>query len=282
MNANLPWLGEVAEQLRRSTVQVQLEGERGGGSGIIWKPDGLIVTNAHVARAGRATVELWDGRSLPAAVTSTDARRDLAALRVEASGLPAATAADSANLRAGEVVVAVGNPLGFVGALSTGVVHAVGPLGGLGNRTWVQADVRLAPGNSGGPLADARGRVIGVNTMIAGGLALAVPSNTVARFLAQGAAPSLGVVIRPVPLTERSFGLLVLEVNGGSAAERASLLPGDLLVSVEGRPFRAYDDLGDAIERRGGVIQIQFRRGDRTKLREVTVNCNYGVRAEAA
>ncbi len=154
--------GEVAEQLRRSTVQVLSE-RRGAGSGVIWTEDGLIVTNAHVARSDRPRVELWDGRELEGEVTARDSRRDLAALRVAASALPAATAGDSGALRPGELVLAVGNPLGFIGALTTGVVHALGPLRGLGRQPWVQAAVRLAPGNSGGPLANALGRVIGLN-----------------------------------------------------------------------------------------------------------------------
>jgi serine protease Do len=144
--------GEVAELLRRSTVQITVgRGSRGSGSGVIWNPEGLIVTNAHVAQGDRAHVELWDGRGFEAEVTARDACRDLAALRIHAQQLPAASPGDSTALRAGELVVAVGNPLGFIGALTTGVVHAVGPVRGLGRQTWVQAAVRLAPGNSGGP-----------------------------------------------------------------------------------------------------------------------------------
>src|SRR5262245_10604379 len=192
--------GEVAERLRRSTVHVARS-----GSGVIWGSAGLIITNAHVARAPKLRVELWDGRSFEGDVVARDPRRDLASLRIPASGLPALTAGASSALRVGELVVAVGNPLGFVGALTTGVVHAL-------TRRWVHADVRLAPGNSGGPLADAQGRVIGINTMIAGGLALAVPSNSVAQFLRRGAEGiGLGVVVRPVP-----DGMLVLEVQPGS------------------------------------------------------------------
>ncbi|MEY2394388.1 MAG: hypothetical protein QOF94_733, partial [Acidobacteriaceae bacterium] len=175
--------GEVAETLRRSTVQVSSRG-RGFGCGVILSADGLIVTNAHVVRASHAQVKLWDGRTLEAAVTSLDLTRDLAALLASGSGLPAATLADSSKARVGELVLAVGNPLGFVGALSTGIIHAAGSVRGLGMSSWLQADVQLAPGNSGGPLADAQGRVLGINTMVAGGLALAIPSNDVARFLA--------------------------------------------------------------------------------------------------
>ncbi len=104
--------GEVAERLRRSTVQI-VEGRRGSGSGVIWDAGGVIVTNAHVASRDRTRVELWDGRSFEGQVTSRDVRRDLAVVKIPADGLPAAAPGDSASLRAGELVVAVGNPLGF-------------------------------------------------------------------------------------------------------------------------------------------------------------------------
>jgi serine protease Do len=265
----------VAERLRRSTVQVHAGRERGSGSGVIWSQDGLIVTNAHVARADRAQVELWDGRSFEAEVTTRDARRDLVSLRISARALPAATPGDSSALRPGELVVAVGNPLGFIGALTTGVVHALGPLAGLGRQSWVQAAVRLAPGNSGGPLADAEGRVIGLNTMVAsGGLALAVPSNTVTDFLRRGTSGvTLGVTVRPVLLEDRrSVGLLVLEVATGGAAAAASLLIGDVLLGANGDRFRSVDDLSDAIETApGGILTLRFVRGERRKEREVAV-----------
>ena len=277
--------GEVAERLRRSTVQVHAGRERGSGSGVIWNQDGLIVTNAHVARTDRARVELWDGRAFNAEVTARNARRDLVSLRIPARALPAATPGDSSALRPGELVVAVGNPLGFIGALTTGVVHALGPLNGLGRQVWVQAAVRLAPGNSGGPLADAQGRVIGLNTMIAaGGLALAVPSNAVADFVRRGSsAVMLGVTVRPVLLeNRRAIGLLVLEVSTGGAADTASILIGDLLVGANGRPFRAVEDLSDAIDSAAaGVLKLQFIRGARRTGREVAVRLG-GRGAEAA
>jgi len=281
-------LGEVAERLRRSTVHLRIEGGReGSGSGVLWSSDGLLVTNAHVARSERAMAELWDGRKLEASVTARDTRRDLASLRIDgAAGLPAATSGDSSGLRPGELVMAVGNPLGFTGALSTGVVHALGPLRGLGSRSWVQADVRLAPGNSGGPLADARGRVIGINTMIAGGLALAVPSNTVTEFLRRGSSSvSLGVVVQPVPVdfqNQRRLGLLVLKVLPASVAEAASLLTGDLLLGVAGRAFHSTDDLADALEAsRARGLSLDFLRGDRRNARQVAVRLD-PARAAAA
>lgn len=171
------------EQLRRSTVQVFLRGVRGGGSGVITSGTGDIVTNAHVVRGRHPMIELWDGRRFPARLIALARRHDLALLKVNTIHLPAAELGDSSVLRPGEITIAVGNPLGFTGALSTGVIHAVGPVAGAGPNNWVQADVRLAPGNSGGPLADAQGRVVGINTMIAAGLALAIPSNVVREFL---------------------------------------------------------------------------------------------------
>jgi serine protease Do len=271
-----PGFGEVAEQLRRSTVQVHAgRARRGSGSGVIWAADGLIVTNAHVA-ADRMRVELWDGREFDAQISARDPRRDLALLRISADGLPAAAAGDSSALRPGELVLAVGNPLGFIGALTTGVVHALGPFRGLGRQSWVQAAVRLAPGNSGGPLADAHGRVIGLNTMIApGGLALAVPSNTIAEFLRRGTSPvMLGVTVRPVILEDRrSIGLLVLEISPSGAAETASILIGDLLLGANGKRFRSVDDLSDAIDEAAaaGLIALQFRRGNHKSERRVSV-----------
>ena len=253
--------GEVAERLRRSTVQVHVaNGRQADGSGVIWNPEGLIVTNAHVARERRAVVELWDGRRLEANVVSSDTRGDLAALRTNARDLPAATPGDSSALRAGELVIAVGNPLGFAGALSTGVVHALGRVPGLGSQPWVQADVRLAPGNSGGPLADARGRVVGINAMIVRGLGLAVPSNRVADFLKRGpAGPRLGVTLRPV-----RGGLLVLEVAPGSPAEAASLMVGDLIPTT-------LEELRGLAGASGATLRLPFRRGDRSRPREAVL-----------
>lgn len=267
--------GEVAERLRRSTVQVRLGSgrERGSGSGVIWNQSGLIVTNAHVARQDRAQVELWDGRTFEGNVTSRHSRRDLAAIQIDARGLPAIPLGDSGALRTGELVLAVGNPLGFIGALTTGVVHGHGPLRGLGRQNWVQAAVRLAPGNSGGPLADAQGRLIGINTMlVAGGLALAIPSNSAAEFVKAGPRPRLGVSVRPVETGPGpNIGLLVLEVEPHGSAASASLLLGDLLTGANGKPFRSADDLSDAVEAASGVLTLQFQRGERRTQREVTV-----------
>jgi serine protease Do len=269
--------GEIAEQLRRSTVLV-LPGERGNGSGVIWSADGVIVTNAHVVRASQMRVQLWDGREFDAALVSRDTSRDLAELRISAANLPAAAAADSSQVRPGELAIAIGNPLGFVGALTTGVVHAVGPLRRFGSQPWVQADVRLAPGNSGGPLADARGRIIGINTMVAGRLALAVPSNAVANFLAADPIDAwLGVTVAPVRVPRpgilvKTFGLVLLEVEPDSPAANASLLPGDILLGTDEKSFASVDDLASSLQGSGPrLVRLAFLRGNYERFRRVTV-----------
>lgn len=246
--------GTVAEKLRRSTVRVD-----GSGSGVIWMP-GVIITNAHVARADRVKIETWSGRTVEAVLDKRDARRDLALLRAAFDG-PAIEPGDSDALRAGQIVLAVGNPLGFVGALSTGVIYGHGAVRGLGRQNWVLADVRLAPGNSGGPLADSLGRVIGINTMIAGRLALAVPSNAVAQFLASARdRVMLGVTLREIPRA----GLLIVEVAPGSPAARASLLAGDILVGIT--PDELHDRIGS-----DEILRLRFTRGGNSRVRQVAV-----------
>lgn len=241
--------GEVAERLRRSTVQ--LRGSRNSGSGVVWGTDGKILTNVHVLREGAARVEFWNGRQAMAHVLKSDRRSDLAVLQVESSSMSPAAHGNSDALRPGELVIAVGSPFGFTGAVSTGVVVHGGP--------WITSTVRLAPGSSGGPLANARGEVVGLNTMIAGGLALAVPSKSVEQFLN---GPRLGVVIRPV-----TNGLLVLEIDSQSPAERASLRPGDVLTG-----FRSPEDLETALrasQGQKGRVELEFRRGADKRTRRV-------------
>jgi len=251
--------GEISERLRRSTVRVISGRGPGFGSGVIWNAGGTIVTNAHVVMHGDQHVELWDGRRFPARVTSRDSRRDLATLKISAANLEPATAGISGTIRPGELVIAVGNPMGFAGAVSTGVVHSVGRMAGMGRQSWILANVRLAPGNSGGPLADAEGRVIGINTAIVNGLGVAAPSDAARDLLQFGPRPSLGVVLRPV-----SLGLLVLQVEDGGAAAEASIKPGDLLLSN-------MDDLNDALDSGREAVHLQFLRGDRKRVRETVV-----------
>ncbi len=232
----------LAVGVRRSTVEVAVR-ERGGGCGIVWDKNGIVVTNAHVVgSARRAQVKLQDGESLEGEVVSRDERRDLAEVRVEsAPSLEPAAIGDAAALRVGDIVAAFGAPFGIAGALTLGIVHRK-PVDGDGElRRWVEADVRLAPGNSGGPLVDARGRVVGVNSMIAYGLALAVPSETVARFLrSRGTRAWIGITADTVRFdgTHAGFCLLVCEIHDGGPAARAGIVAGDVIVGVDGRRFR--------------------------------------------
>jgi serine protease Do len=145
----------------------------------------------------------------------------------------------------------------------------MGPLPGLGRQSWIRADVRLAPGNSGGPLANAEGRVIGINTAIVEGLGVAVPAQAAMDFLRSGATPSLGVVLRPVDL-----GLLLVEVEREGAAANASLLPGDILLT-------RYDELIGALDSGRTTLKLQFLRGDRRRVRETVVQLTSRLEAVA-
>lgn len=270
-------LETIAECLRESTVQVHSR-QWGGGSGVIWRSTGVIITNAHVARGPSATVELWDGRGFDAAVTARDLPRDLALLRVEASDLPEAPLRTSGALRVGELVFALGNPLGVVGALTVGIIHAFSPAEGAYGRGWIQADISVARGNSGGPLADAQGRVIGLNSMVAGGLTLAIPSDAVEHFLNDGGKrPMLGVTLRRVSIPlqgVRTFGLLVLGVAAGGAAEAAGIAIGDVVIGVAGRLLGRLEDLTSAVRQAGPGerLALDLIRGGQRLACEVTVS----------
>lgn len=271
----VPVPGRMAEAIRRSTVQVRSgsRSRQGSGSGAVIQPD-AVITNAHVIRDSKITVESWDGKTVDAFIARIDGTRDLAILRVPGLDAPLAPLGDSDGLRPGMPVFAVGHPLGFIGAVSSGVVHALASLpsnypGGL---PWVQSDLRLAPGNSGGPLANFQGQIVGINTMVTyGGLALAVPSRSVQEFLTRKRSASLGVVVHPVPVERFPLGLLILELTPGGAAESASLIPGDILVTANDQQFRFITDLKTAIEQSSAqLLRIGFYRGGQQTLRHVT------------
>lgn len=185
----------MVARVQRSLV-VMHNGRFGIGAGIIWDRDGLVLTNRHVVTAGRHArretsirVELADGRELPAQVVAQDPEIDLALLRIEADGLPNALVADSRSLKIGELVMAVGHPWGQRGMVTVGLVsalteaHTRGPRGKV---DIIRSDARLAPGNSGGPLVNAVGAVVGVNTMIIGGdQGIAIPSHVINSFVEQ-------------------------------------------------------------------------------------------------
>lgn len=271
----LPVPGRIVEMLRRSTVEVLSGSSRvsGTGTGTV-VTEGEVVTNAHVVRGTSVTVVSWEGDRLSATVLRINERRDLALLSVRGLRAPASPLGDSDALRPGTPVVAVGNPLGFVGAVSSGIVHSIDMAPPMGGQTGIYADVRLAPGNSGGPLADFRGQVVGINTMvISGGLALAIPSRAVQLFLKRSKSGfTLGVVVRPVRLKDRSLGMMILEINPGGAAERASLVPGDILVGANNVRFRTMDDLESVMEDSAGpVVNLDFYRAGQGSIRRVAL-----------
>lgn len=286
----IPVPGRVAEDLRRGTVQVLIAAgpQQGNGSGIVL-PNDRVLTNAHVVRASDISVESWEGRSYSARILKTDARRDLALLSVPGLRAPTISLGDSNGLRPGTPVFAVGNPLGFVGAVSSGVIHSVGPLRTLNGLRWdlhwIQADVRLAPGNSGGPLATLNGQVVGVNTMIiSGGLSLAVPSRAAESFLARlDNETRLGVTMRPVQMKTGRFALMIVELTSGSAAEAASLLPGDIITAAGDTEIHYVDDLEHALAHASGpAMTLYFYRGGNAALRHVAVQLRRSRLSSAA
>ena len=240
----------------------------GAGSGIALTPDGFILTSAHVVagtrRRGRAS--FTDGREFPFTIVGTDELSDLAVLRAEAGDLTAATLGDAEQLRVGQLVVAIGNPNGFAGSVTAGVVSALGRSLPARTRTTsriidnvIQTDAALNPGNSGGALATGRGEVVGVNTAVAGvGLGLAVPINAATRRIV-GALMSegrvrrswLGIAGGPRPLPPRArsaaggseTAVEIVEVMRDSPASRAGLHAEDLIVEIDGAPVTAVHDL---------------------------------------
>ena len=241
-------VAELAERVRASVVVVR--GSRSGsGSGVVWNDQGLIITNHHVAPADRAEIELADRTRLAARVTARAPDLDLAALQVEgrlpSHGLAPATVGDATRLRPGELVLAVGNPLGERNAVTLGMVSAAGAAPWpRGPREVLRVAITLRPGNSGGALADVRGRIVGIPHLVFGaGLALAVPSQVVERFLLgqpeQGAFFGVGArwVELPASVAARYAlpspqGLMLVEIAPGSPAERSGLLIGDILVDA--------------------------------------------------
>jgi S1-C subfamily serine protease len=239
---------------------------RGGGSGFIFTPDGLILTNSHVVHdARRIEVTLSDGRRMPASSIGDDPASDLAVVRVDEPGLTAATLGDSQQLRVGQVVIAIGAPYGFQSTVTAGVVSALGrSLRSYSGRLIddvIQTDAALNPGNSGGPLVDSAGRVIGVNTatiLPAQGICFAIGINT-AKFVASRLLRDgrilrsfIGVSAQTVPVHRRvvrfydlpkESGALVLSVEENSPAKRAGLRDGDIIVTLEGHPVAGVDDL---------------------------------------
>ena len=293
----------VAERLAPSVANLRvMRRTRGGqvpsgaGSAFALTPDGFLLTCAHVvtgrgpsgqARPSTGRASFVDGRELKFEVVGTDRLSDLAVLRVEGGDLEPAVLGDAEGLRVGQLVVAIGNPNGFAGSVTAGVVSALGrSLPARAGRSVrfidnvIQTDAALNPGNSGGALVDSRCRVIGVNTAVAGvGLGLAVPINAATRqiigaLMTEGRVRRAYIGIaggpRPLPPQARSRvgrkdGVEVVEVVDGSPAERAGLRAEDLIVELDGQPIERVDEVqrlmtGQAI---GQPVAVQVLRGER-------------------
>jgi serine protease Do len=260
----------IVERVGGAVVVV---GTRGGaGAGVVWREDGLIVTNRHVAHRDRQQITLRDGRQFEGQVVDRHPDRDLATIKIEATGLPTAIAGDSATVRPGELIFAIGHPIGFRDAVTSGIIVAAGQaITAEGPRTgdWLQADVTLLPGNSGGPLVDVHGRVIGISTMIAGRLSLAVPSNTVEAFVAGGrygarqAYLGLGGFVVDLRGQPQPVGFIVTEVTTGSPADRAGLLVGDVITRVGEYDISDQESLPAATLRLvpGNAVTVEIVRG---------------------
>jgi S1-C subfamily serine protease len=258
----------VSISVRGASSDAPGRGRRGGGSGsgVLFTPDGYILTNAHVVRGGgRWEVALTDGSTHPAQLCGADPATDTAVIRIEGTGLPHAQFGESAKLKVGQLCVAIGNPLGFSSTVSAGVVSALGrnmrAQDGRLMENIIQSDVALNPGNSGGPLVDTRARVIGVNTaMIFGaqGISFAVPIDTakwvVGQIMTQGRVRRswLGIVAqnrRIDPRVKRHLELLqesgveVMSVEPAGPAAAAGVRDGDIVLALDGRPVQSVDDV---------------------------------------
>ena len=258
----------------------------GGGSGFVFTPDGLVLTNSHVvAGAAAISVTLPDGRTCAASVIGADDETDLAVLKISASDLHVATLGDSRRLRVGQIVIAIGNPFGFQHTVTTGVVSATGrSLRAQTGRVMsglVQTDAALNPGNSGGPLVNTRGEVMGINTAVivpAQGISFAVSAETartvVPQLLREGRVRRsyLGIGGQDVPLPRvlvrhhtlpAGTGVLVTDVVAEGPADKAGIRGGDLIVAFDGHAIERTDDLHRLLvgELTGKVVPLQLLRG---------------------
>ena len=287
---------DVAERVSPSVANLRvMRRGRGGqmpagaGSAVALTPDGFLLTSAHVVagpgRGGKAT--FVDGRELSWRVVGVDRLTDLAVLRADGDGLTPATLGEAERLRVGQLVVAIGNPNGFAGSVTAGVVSALGrSLPARAGRTVrhidnvIQTDAALNPGNSGGALVDSSARVIGINTAVAGvGLGLAVPINAATRqivgtLMRDGRVRRawIGIAAGPRPLPPharvrvgRTSGVEVVEVSQGSPAQRAGLRAEDLIVEIGGEAIERVDDVQRLMTQNaiGQHLAIRILRGDR-------------------
>jgi len=290
----------IVDAVAPSIVAVLVSGGQGEGegSGVVWSEDGVVVTNDHVVSgAQEVVVALASGERLSATVEASDPVTDLAVLRVDRAGLPAAEFADDLP-RVGELAVAMGNPLGFENTVTAGIVsglHRSIPSGGQTPALvdLVQTDAAISPGNSGGALVGADGTVMGVNVAYippqaqAVAIGFAIPSPTVVdvvtQLLEEGEVSHAFLGIRPAPLSpelaqqaglDTEEGVAVLSVVEGSGAEEAGVEPGDAIVSADGEPLRSVEDLFETLRDRnpGDRLELEIVRGgeQQTILVELT------------
>ena len=271
----------------------------GQGSGVVFTPDGYVLTNHHVvANAARITASLTDGREVEATCVGGDAITDIAVLRLAANGLPHAELGCSANLRVGQIVVAIGNPLGFTCTVTAGIVSALGRTlrtrsGGLIDSV-IQTDAPLNPGNSGGPLVEGGGKVVGINTAMIGaaqGICFAIGIDTAVwvatRLMRDGKVrrSRLGVSGQTVPIDRRvrrfhgltvESGALIAGLEPDGPAQAADLQVGDVIVALDGEPVSGVDALHRLLtaERVGRVVTLTVLR--RAAIREIAVTAGEG------
>jgi S1-C subfamily serine protease len=272
----------------------RVSNRRGGGSGVLFTPDGYLLSNAHVVgRAHTVEVALPDGSTHQGNVVGSDPATDLAVVHIDGAHLPAAELGNSSGLRVGQLVVAIGNPLGFSSTVSAGVVSALGrTLRAQDGRLMdaiIQTDVALNPGNSGGPLVDSHARVVGINTAVilgAQGIGFSVPVDTarwvLAELMQHGRVRRgvLGIAAQTRPLDRRlvrhhaltqQSGIEVMEVQAGKPADLAGLRTGDIILSMDGAALRTVDDVHHVLGASsiGRPVICKVLRG--ASLLEVTV-----------
>lgn len=276
----------LAERARASVVQVRGRGP-GGGSGVAWGDGRTVMTNFHVVAGVGEQLEVLTAseRRHKATLIAGNPRLDLALVAVEGGELEPAPLGDSAGLRVGELVFAVGNPWGQRGVVTAGIVSGVGAIpAGRDEQpaSYIRSDVRLAPGNSGGPLLNARGEVVGINAMIFGGdLSVAIPTHVAQAWAARLPARPvyLGLGVQPAQLPAglgrdgQTTGLLVAQLAQGGPAALAGLLVGDLIVSLDGRPLTATEGLLEALAARapGDSVRLELARGGQPLALTVTL-----------
>ncbi|HLI51053.1 MAG TPA: trypsin-like peptidase domain-containing protein [Thermomicrobiaceae bacterium] len=250
----------TVERVQAGVVAVQ--GGSGSGAGIVWSSDGLIATCNHVAQDSRLTVTLASGEKREAEVVARDPEHDIALLRTSGAELTLLAQADLGSLRLGQLVIAVGHPLGLASAATSGMLSGLPDPARQDRRRFVQSNIRLLPGNSGGPLTNVEGEVLGINSMVTGpGLGLTVPVDLIAQ-LAQSldaTVPWLGIVAVPVELPERirqatsgnASGLLITGVTERSPAGESGLLLGDVIVSAAGTSIERPEELRSVMQLAG-------------------------------